>query len=330
MININNKIFPEETIFIAIASYCDPLLIQTIQSAFDNAQFPNRIIFGIVEQNRPEACLVVSQLKMAGQIRYFSVDTTHARGVCWARALTMSLFQGEDWFLQIDSHMIFEQGWDSSFIAKAKQCATTNPNFVISSYPNSFVIENGAVVLKPITDKVIAHVVPSTSNFKDESLVLMFIGVNVDIDTPLLGFHVGGNCLFAPGNFVNCFPYDSQLYFHGEEQSLAARLFTRGWDIFHVPGLPIYHLYEDAQKPSYRPKHWDQDQNIDRIHPYTNMYWHSEKRLKDILTGQPGLGIYGLGNQRTMQEYTEFSGIDYVNKTISDKARLGYWRFDQK
>ena len=320
----------EEKIFIAIAAYCDPLLIQTIESALHKAKFPDRLIFGVVEQNLPEDFLSVESLKAANQIRYFSVHSKYARGVCWARALTMSLFQGEDWFFQIDSHIIFEQDWDLTLITRANQCAGINPNFVISSYPNPFVLENGVPIPKPVTDKVLAHVVSGTSQFAEgENLTLKFSGVKVNSDLPIKGFHLGAGCIFAPGNFVHKFPYDAQLYFHGEEQSLAARLFTRGWDIFHVPGLPLYHLYEDT-RPSGRPKHWDKEQNQGRIHPSSIMYWHSEKRLKDVLTGRPDLGAYGLGNQRTMQQYKQFSGIDYANKSIAEIARVGPWTVDRK
>ena len=58
----------------------------------------------------------------------------------------------------------------------------------------------------------------------------MFEGVGVEVDTPVAGFHVAGGCVFAPGRIVNEIPYDPLLYFHGEEQALALRAWTRGWD----------------------------------------------------------------------------------------------------
>ena len=81
------------------------------------------------------------------------------------------------------------------------------------------------------------------SVFEPDHPVLGFEAHPVDRDEPVPGFHVGAGCLFAPGQFVQAFPYDPYFYFHGEEQALAARIFTHGWDIFHVPGQPVYHLY---------------------------------------------------------------------------------------
>ena len=37
------------------------------------------------------------------------------------------------------------------------------------------------------------------------------------------------------------------------------------------------------------------------------------------------MGAYGLGRVRTMQEYTEFSGIDYFNKKLSGRALRTAW-----
>jgi hypothetical protein len=224
--------------------------------------------------------------------------------------------------------MLFDQDWDLRLLAQAHICSKQNSNYVISSYPNSFVIENGIPTPKPITNQVLGHVVAGDSNFK-EGLTIKFSGVIVKANNPIKGFHLGAGCLFAPGHFVSYFPYDPQLYFAGEEQALSARLYTHGWDIFHVPNLPIYHLYEDVN-PTSRPKHWDKEQNKERIHPSSQMYWHSEARLKDILLGRADLGVFGLGSVRTMQDYEKFSGIDYVNKLISKRARVGPWSLVKK
>ena len=44
-----------------------------------------------------------------------------------------------------------------------------------------------------------------------------------------------------------------------EEQAYALRLYTHGWDIFHMSGLPLYHLYNNAESGAPpRPLHWDE------------------------------------------------------------------------
>ena len=311
------------TIFISIASYCDPLLKATIEDACAKAIYPERLKFGVVEQTDLTQKLPVASMPQSKQIRYLAVDRLHSRGAGWARNVAMSLYQQEDWFFQIDSHMIFKFGWDVTLLESAAECAEINPNFVISSYPNPFNFVDGVATPQPVTEKILAHVVRRDCDF-DGSLNLGFIGSAVDQDKPIIGFHLGAGCLLAPGKFVSEFPYDPQIYFLGEEQALAARLFTRGWDIFHVPGLPIFHLYESNESPS-RPKHWSQEENAERVHKWDELATLSRQRVDAVLLGHDDYGIYGLGQERTMEEYASFSGIDYKNKTVSELARTGHW-----
>ena len=311
------------TIFISIASYCDSLLKATIEDACAKAIYPERLRFGIVEQTDLDQRLPVAAMPQSKQIRYLAVDRLHSRGVGWARNVAMSLYQEEDWFFQIDSHMLFKSGWDAILLDSADECAQINPNFVISSYPNPFNFVEGVPVAQPVTDKILAHVVRGDAEF-GEFLTLGFNALGVDQVTPVTGYHLGAGCLFAPGRFVSAFPYDPQIYFEGEEQVLAARLFTHGWDIFHVAALPIYHLYQRADAPT-RPKHWSPEDDAARVEKWHELSLNAKRRVNAILLEQENYGVFGLGNKRTMKEYAKFSGIDYQQKTLSALAKSGPW-----
>jgi hypothetical protein len=190
---------------------------------------------------------------------------------------------------------------------------------VLTTYPNAFVFEGGKPVHKPTTAKVLALVVAKGARFEPERLALGFEGHPVDVDWPVPGFHVGAGCLFAPGRFALDFPYDPALYFHGEEQSLALRLYTHGWDIFHPPGMPIYHLYNDANSVDRRPLHWDQEEDAARRVKWTELEGISRQRLAAIVGGAP-LGVYGLGRERSLADFAAFSGIDYARRRVKMRA----------
>ena len=149
--------------------------------------------------------------------------------------------------------------------------------------------------------------------------MLPFEAQPVDSDLPLRGFHIGAGCLFAPGAFALQFPYDPALYFHGEEQALALRLFTHGWDVFHMPGLPLYHLYNDGHPgiPP-RPLHWNAPGPA-HPHGWQDLERRSRARLSALVAGQP-LGAYGLGNARTLADYANWCGIDYAGRTLRPQA----------
>lgn len=308
------------SVFISIAAYCDPLLGFTLGRARAAAARPQELHFGVVDQSPEPPQPPAFAAAAPARVSYQRIDPVFARGPCWARALAMALYDGEDWFLQIDSHMDFEPGWDERLIGQARALAPGRPGVVLSAYPNAFVFEGGQPVPRRTTHKVLAHVVKPGVQFAPDHPVLGFEAHPVETDVPVPGFHLGAGCLFAPGRFVLDFPYDPFLYFHGEEQALAARLYTHGWDIFHVPGLPILHLYNDgsAGGPP-RPLHWDAAHEAGRTVPWWQLEQRSRARLAALVEGRP-LGAYGLGRERTLAQYAQWCGIDYAGRTLGAQA----------
>lgn len=297
-------------IFISIASYCDDRLRYTMADALVKAKYKSDINFGIVEQ----APLIKRINLRSNKARYVGIDPFESRGACWARSICMSLYQGEEFFLQIDSHMLFDQDWDEKLINTLQACPSPKP--IISSYPNAFEIIDGKPVRKPAAHRAICHIVKG--DFPEDSLVLSFEGRPVDSDL-VPGFTVGAGCIFTHGQFIQEVPYDPWLYFHGEEQALAARAYTFGWDIFHTP-LPIYHLYDTDPDNCYRPKHWSEQDDKLRKQRWWELDKAAKERISKLFSGQ-SLGIYGLGPVRTLKQYEDFSGIDYTNRVIHERAK---------
>lgn len=315
-----------DSIFISIAAYCDPMLAFTINSARSQAADPSRVFIGIVEQAPAGQALRMEDQWSLEHLRWTRVDALEARGPCWARALAMALYQGEDWYLQIDSHTWFEPGWDERLIHWARRCGESNPRTLLTCYPNPFVMRNGHPAAELVTNKVLAMVVRGELGVAADNPVLMFEGVGVETDEPVPGVHLAGGCLFGPGNTVDELPYDPHLYFHGEEQSLSLRAYTRGWDIVHIPGMPLYHLYT-LPGSSPRPMHWSPEHDERRAVRSATLEAAARKRLVSLLWEGGDLGVYGLGTVRSLADYAAFSGIDFAARRIEDrarKARFGY------
>lgn len=306
------------TIFVSIASYCDVLLESTIESLFTNTIDPNSIYIGIVDQSAARNDRLLEST-YAKNIRYLFIDFRDSRGVCWARSLASSLYQNEDWYLQIDSHTIFDQGWDQYLVTLAKSCHGVNDKIILSSYPNAFTIENGQFKKRPIRDRVVVHALDEESCFSEDSAFLQYRGVGINQTEPKLGGHLAAGSLFAKGNLFCEIPYDPFLYFKEEEQSLALRTFTHGWDIYHYSNSPIYHLYSnESDNNKKRDLHWDfshQQQRVNNCCIQKNN--ESQIRLNKLLSETNELGIYGLGNVKTLDEYADEFGIDYRNRRIS-------------
>ena len=313
------------SVFLSIASYCDPVLAFTLGRALTRAERPGELHFGVVDQSPPDAARLTFPAEVDARLSYVRIDARDARGPCWARAIAMSLYDGEDWFFQLDSHMDFETGWDTRLIAQAQTLLPGRRGLVISSYPDAFTFDaQQQPVHRPAAgDGVLAHVVKGDiTGFDPDHPVLGFAGYPIASAVPLPGFHLGAGCLFGPGAFAELFPYDPYFYFHGEEQALALRVFTHGWDIFHMPALPVYHLYNTPQSGApARPMHWDAAQEAQRSISWWRLEQRSRDRLSALVNGDLA-GAYGLGNDRSVADYADFSGIDYVSRTIAAKAYL--------
>ena len=98
-----------DTIFIQIASYRDPELTKTIASCIRNCSSPERLRFGIVNQYAAEDTFNadLDQYRIDDRFRIIDVVWHESKGACWARALQQTLYRGETYTMQLDSHMRF-------------------------------------------------------------------------------------------------------------------------------------------------------------------------------------------------------------------------------
>lgn len=311
------------TIFVSIASYCDSLLKTTMEDALDNARYPDELRFGVVEQsNISHLPNMTDRLKR--NVRHLLVDPKQSRGACWARALVMAMYGDEDWFFQIDAHTIFDKHWDACLQGAWADCSRVSKKPYIAGYPHPYEIKDGISEKKKYTEGIIANVVSKDKGFGENYIDLPFTSIFVDKPSPIKGFHLAAGCVFAPGNFVYELPYDPFIYFYGEEPLLALRAFTHGWDLFHIPKLPVYHYYDTGEIEIKRTRHWSEEEDSGRTERWWDFNNRANSRMNQIVHGKD-FGVYGLGRERTIQEYAEFSGIDYVNKTLDPKAYTGSW-----
>ncbi|TFW19978.1 hypothetical protein E4L96_10940 [Massilia arenosa] len=307
------------SIFISMASYLDPMLFFTLNDAVSKATRPELLAFGVVDQHIDDQRAAVAALPYARQVRYVHVHPQDTLGVSWARHTAFSLYDGETFLLQVDSHTLFEPGWDERLRAQHAQLRERSAKPVISTYPYRFDMVDGVPQYTPSEGKTALVLRPHPEKaLSADDAVLRFMGWHLFASEPVMGCHVSAGFLFAAGQFVEEVPYDPYLYFHGEEQSLAVRAFTRGWDIYHPLYTPLYHLYKTEGTP-YATHHWHGETDARRAFQSTYLTERAKQRLNRLLMGDglPG-SAFGLGTARTMEQYRELSGIDYRRQTITD------------
>jgi glycosyltransferase involved in cell wall biosynthesis len=310
------------SIFISIASYQDPLLVSTIYSAYNNASDKDALVFGVCDQSdEPDNILGI---EFAEQINYEHVDPLFAKGPCWARHRAQSSFKDEDYFLQIDSHTQFSPDWDMRFISqlnKIEQLGSRDDYFskpIITSYPRSFQVldfdqglfrlNNGDKHTQVITYR------------KDSIFLKGSFSRQIGIPTKHMdithAYLMAAGCIFVRGEFVNEIPYDGNYYFYGEELSMALRAFTHGYSFFHIPEVPLFHLYTDTSNLP-RKLHWDPEDDKNRAIKWNELERKSLARLDSLFAGNIE-GFMGLGTKRNLDDYAKLSGIDLRKKEVLD------------
>ena len=310
------------SIFISIASYQDPLLVSTIFSAYENAENKNDLIFSICDQS--DNTIDINEITFSDQIHYDHVDPLFSKGPCWARHRAQSFFNEEDFFLQVDSHTQFAPEWDSIFIKQLEKISANQEideyfkKPIITSYPRSFKVldfEKGLFELHT-GDK---HTQVIT--YRKDSLFLKGsfsrqIGIptkHTDITHAIL---LAAGCIFTKGAFIKEIPYDPNYYFYGEELSLAMRAFTNGYSFFHIPDVPLFHLYTDTSNIP-RKLHWDPEDDQNRAVKWTELDKKSLNRLDDLFADKVEEPL-SLGKERSLEDYALISGIDLKNNLVLD------------
>ena len=310
------------SIFISIASYQDPLLVSTIFSAYENAENKNDLIFGICDQS--DNSIKVNEITFSDQIHYDHVDPLFSRGPCWARHRAQSFFNEEDFFLQVDSHTQFAPKWDSIFIKQLEKISANQEideyfkKPIITSYPRSFKVldfEKGLFELNT-GDK---HTQVIT--YRKDSLFLKGsfsrqIGIPTKHTEITHAILLAAGCIFTKGAFIKEIPYDPNYYFYGEELSLAMRAFTHGYSFFHIPDVPLFHLYTDTSDIP-RKLHWDPEDDQKRAVKWTELDKKSLNRLDDLFADKVEEPLC-LGEERSLEDYALISGIDLKNNLVLD------------
>lgn len=302
-------------IFISVASFVDSELEKTLLSAFSQAKYKGRLVFGVLNQT-PTAKVDRTMLTRHGlPLRLLQVTPEESQGAAWARAVVQTLFDGEDYYLQIDSHMLFTPDWDVRLVQDMETVG--DEKAILSAYPYGYHYQDGQPVLDCEVSPDTTLVLRPKSDL--EWPAILFESRHYAGKAYVSGCHLAAGFLFTAGRFVEEVPYDSRYYFHGEEHGLFLRAYTRGWTVYHPPFIPVYHLYKKSGV-SQIGHHWNprwkrKPDDIARLQE------RARERLDDLIAGRLS-GVWGLGQERTLEDLARDFGVDYRNRVVEEPAYL--------
>ena len=276
------------TVFVAIASYRDPDLRETLESLLDTASGDIRI--GVVDQDYKRVFG-----RIAEHVDIVHVRPDESRGAGWARNLAWSMREDEPFAYQCDSHIRMRDGWDEALLDDYHQIAKSE-RIILSAYPASLdcEIEGRQSIVK-------------SAHFEGARLVAEASVVDAAGRPVLSRGLVSGSHLFAPAFLLDEVPYDPFYLFGGEEDTFSVRAWTRGWDIWHPTEQYQRHDYDRQGAPRLWTDEPERAGGLDR---------RSGERIERFYRGQLR-GVYGLGGARTLADYAAAFGFDFERRAVA-------------
>ena len=312
-----------ETILVHLPAYREPELIPTIKSALENAEFPERIHFGICRQYNPEDGFDNLD-EFSGDTRFKIHDMlyTEAKGLPYARAIiNEELLTDEDFVCQLDSHHRFAKGWDSTLIGWYHQLEEEGHNPLICGYLPYYDPYNdpGARVQEPWLSEA-ASFYPFGTIFIRPCAIPNWR----DLTKPFPARFLSGHFAFGPNKWAKEVRHDPDIFFSGEELNLTVRSYTHGYDLFHPHRCVVWHATMRTERDGMLV--WD-----DQSKRGESTFWTTQDvaraKIRQLLgTEDNGYDMtgYDLGTVRTLRDYEKYAGINFKNKSFQK------WTVDHK
>ena len=297
-------------IFIQIASYRDPELLNTIKDCIEKSDNSQNLVFGLCWQHsKDDKWDNLDEYLDDPRFKIVDVDFNESKGACWARNSLQQQYDGEQYTFQLDSHHRFIEGWDTELINMLEGLIEKgHKKPLLTSYISSYNPENDP------EGRVNVPWLMNFDRFIPEGAVFFLPATIPNWETltePVPARFYSAHFAFSLGSFVEEVPHDPEYYFHGEEISIAVRAYTHGYDLFHPHKIIAWHEYTRKG----RTKQWDDDKT------WGNKNSNSHLRNRKLF-GMDGLekdidfGIYDFGTERTLEDYERYSGVSFKKRAV--------------
>lgn len=270
------------TILISIVSYREKELLHTVQSFYNDADNKEELLFSIVSQDDEHPSFDFIEPK---NLRYIKIHWNETYGSSWARSVAQHAFSQFDYYLQLDSHMYSEAGWDTKLIEAFNKAKEIYDKPVLTCYPAMYSIEDGKRIPGPVTINSCSDL--SGGKFERGSWPDKTQNQHLGKTN-----YIQGAAVFSDRSFVDEVPYDPGVHFYHEELILTMRAEAKGFTPVHFSTPLLFHFYYQERERAGRifspfiP---------DEAHKHLTIIDDNEYPRK-VLRGEIS-GIYGLSKE---------------------------------
>ena len=315
--------FIVETIYVAIAAYDEPYLELMIDNCLENSEYPERINFGVWCHNNK---IDRPNLKKYKNMNYVYASYPDQLGLGISRLNSFSFYNGENYFLQVDAHTLFEKNWDTKIISKFKSIKEKYNKPVLSSHLPLWYTENNKIQKykneiwapwSPLSIDINYGLTEGYPKLKTEYF-------NWEGKEYYEHFLITGHFIFADPSIMTDVAPDPKIVFDGDEITTALRLWTRGYRIFIINETIAWHLNK-AEDEYYINKKDTIDKDSKEYLLYENRAKLGRERTIDILTGKI-LGYWGSSSIEKLKEFEELVGVnfkEFYKEYSGDEIHIG-------
>jgi len=246
-----------EKIFVSIASYRDEELLDTVFSILRQSENPQRLFLSIFSQDSKHPKLEdIFSLFDVKDYNYERVHYDDAKGVGYARYKTqIPLNKTYKYYFQVDSHTQFIKNWDTVLIDDYERCVSVWGDSILTAYPGTYeYTETGNIRLASSLTPTCLRVqdVDGQGPTRYEAKYKHYFGQDMG---EFHGFFCGGMAFGYTKHFLEV-PYDPNIYFNGEEQTMSIRFYCKDIKLIAPPKNYCFHHYTGKK----RIRHWENNE----------------------------------------------------------------------
>ena len=259
------------SIYVSLPSIRDGELTKTISRCLEKTSKHNQITIGVAgiffPYEKDEILELIDLCKKISNVKLKIIDRDFCLGIGLARKEAMSMYDGEDYILQIDAHMVFMQNWDEYCITKFKKIKDISPEnkVILTGYPseykytefNKIELLNGwdNHAISEFTDKSLIDITPHGESCiycsQWSPLPLWVEKKSKDLGGDFIKNNkISANYIFADStvahNYSSLFPFN--YGFFDEELVMSIEAHALGYYFYAIQeGLPVAHLYAEDE-----------------------------------------------------------------------------------
>jgi len=296
-------------IFVSIVSYRDPLLHQTIRNMMEMQSQLTKVTYGIFEQTDYPDSLEAKHPDLAQNknVRYKRIDAKHSDGVGWGRHINSIQVTDEEFYYQVDSHMLFDKNWDRYLISDFKLGMQQHQTdrIIIDANCGSFRMQDDGT---PWIDRHGAITVKAGYWSFHENYILGAHGEFRESTTDFLHptIHLFAGNFFTHTDWIRNVGMNPRIFFEGEEQYMTLASLNAGYKLCAPRQIHCYHLIDTHR---YVTK-----QDINQVVSHEQLTRNREKSKKEFQNFLDSL------SDEFFEEYRKYSGVDYINRKLENRA----------